>query len=190
MREQGMGVSIADVMKDVGLTHGGFYLHFESRQGLVDASIVQAVRQTNDRIRLWLQDGSSDDGLRTIAQSYLSPGHRDNIGTGCPLPPLGADIARMSLAARRDFSIELENMVDLVASQYKGSSRQAARQRATAAIATMVGSILLARATNDPALSNAILAAGQRAVLDSGGRKTRRRSAYKAALARRGLIQN
>ena len=54
----------------------------------------------------------------------------------------------------------------------------------------MVGSILLARATNDPALSNAILAAGQRAVLDSGGRKTRRRSAYKAALARRGLIQN
>lgn len=52
MREQGMGVSIVDVMKDVGLTHGGFYQHFESRRDLVDASIVQAVRQTNDRIRL------------------------------------------------------------------------------------------------------------------------------------------
>jgi TetR/AcrR family transcriptional repressor of nem operon len=176
-REHGMSVSIDDVMNNVGLTHGGFYKYFKSRQDLADKSIVQAIRQTNQRIRVWLRDAPSDEGLGAVVQSYLSPKHRDEIGTGCPLPALGAEIARMSLVARRDFSIELETMIGLLAGQYEGLSGQIARQRATAAIAAMVGSILLARVTRDPALSTSILAAGQQAVLDSGVRKARRRAA-------------
>jgi TetR/AcrR family transcriptional regulator, transcriptional repressor for nem operon len=170
LRKQGAQVSINDVMKDVGLTHGGFYQHFESREDLVNTSVLQAIRQTNERIRVWLRDASPGKGLRAVVESYLSPNHRDEIGTGCPLPTLSAEIARMSVVARRDFSVELETMISLVASQYKGLSRQAARQRATVAIAAMVGSILLARATHDPALSNAILAAGRKGVLGCGSR--------------------
>jgi TetR/AcrR family transcriptional regulator, transcriptional repressor for nem operon len=177
MRERGMGVSIVDVMEDVGLTHGGFYQHFKSRQDLVEKSIVWAVRQTNERIRLWLRNAPSDEGLKAIVESYLHPSHRDEIGTGCPLPALGADIARMPLAARRDFSSELETMIGLVASQYKGRSREAAHRQATAAVATMVGAILIARATSDPLLSDGILTSGRRAVLDPAGSKTPRRSA-------------
>jgi len=184
MRERGMGVSIVDVMEDVGLTHGGFYKHFKSRQDLVDKSIAWAVHQTNERIRLWLRKAPSDEGLKAIVESYLHPSHRDEVGTSCPLPALGADIARTSHAARRDFSSELETMIGLVASQYKGRSREAAHRQATAAVATMVGAILLARATSDPLLSDRILASGRRAVLDPAGRKTRRRSARAAGANR------
>lgn len=176
MLEKGMSlVSIATVMENVGLTHGGFYLHFKSKQDLVDSSIAKAVRQTNDQIRLWLHD-EAENGLRTIVQSYLSEHHRDAPETGCPLPTLGADIARTSTAARRAVSCELETMIGLIAEQYKGVSRETAHGQATAAVATMVGTILLARATNDPALSESIMTAGRRGVLDAAASKPRRGS--------------
>jgi TetR/AcrR family transcriptional repressor of nem operon len=186
MLEKGMSVvSIATVMENVGLTHGGFYLHFKSKQDLVDNSIARAVRQTNDQIRLWLHD-KRENGLKTIVQSYLSQHHRDEPVTGCPLPAVGADIARTSIAARRAVSCELETMIGLIAEQYKGLSRETARRQATAAVATMVGTILLARATNDPVLSDSIMTAGRRSVLDAAAGKARRGSGRPTGADRRG----
>jgi TetR/AcrR family transcriptional regulator, transcriptional repressor for nem operon len=166
------GVSIADLMGTAGLTHGGFYMHFKSREDLVSESVTSAMNETNDRFRALMRDAPPGGGLETIAGSYLTHRHRDEPEMGCPLPALGADIGRASPATRGKFSRELAAMVGIVAQQYQGLTRSVARQRAMAAIATMVGSVMLARATNDTRLSDRILVAGKRAVLGAASAQT------------------
>ncbi len=180
----GLDVSIVDVMKMVGLTHGGFYFHFKGRQDLVDKSISEALRRTNERILQWLS-GARDDGLATVVRFYLSTEHRDEVGAGCPLPALGSNIARMPVAVRRGFCRELEATIGLLARQYNDLPRDVARREAMAAVATMLGSILLARSANDPHLSDGMLAAGRGAILDATADGVRYVGAARSARANR-----
>jgi TetR/AcrR family transcriptional repressor of nem operon len=176
LRQRGADdVSLVDLMKLAGLTHGGFYFHFESREALVVEACALAMDQT---ISHWLElvkEIPLKKRFDVIVESYLSPGHRDDWAHGCVLPALGADMARSGEKARRIFASKLDEMIDVVARLFPERSLKQGRQIAAGALATMMGSIVLARAIGDKELSNDILATGRQALRrPSAARRVRR----------------
>jgi len=119
-----------------------------------------------------------DKRLATIVESYLTPVHRDDPGRGCAIPTLAADIARESPRTRKAFAAKLEQMIDMLAAQIPDVPRKAARKQAMAAIATMMGTLVLARVAGNGEFSDQILGAGRDAVLDRA--KPPRRAAKKS----------
>ncbi len=165
LRESGAdGLSVVDLMKLVDLTHGSFYAYFKSR----DALVVEALALAMDRtVAHWLDLSEglpAEKGFDAVVESYLSPRHRNNTARGCALPALAADIGRSGPEARRTFAGRLEKMIDVIARLIPKTSSTDARQAAAGAIATMVGSIVLARAAGDRRLSDALLEAGRQAL--------------------------
>ena len=176
MRQRGAdGMSLVDLMKLAGLTRGGFYFYFESREALVVEATAFAMDQTISRWLELMKAMPLKKRFDVIVESYLSPSHRDDWAHGCVLPALGADMARSGEEARRTFASKLDEMIDVVAQLLAERSPKQARQIATGALATMIGSIILARAVRDKELSNDILAAGQQALRrPSATRRARR----------------
>jgi TetR/AcrR family transcriptional regulator, transcriptional repressor for nem operon len=167
LREKGAhGVGVADLMKEAGLTHGGFYAHFASREALVIEAFAYAMDRGTDHWRKLAEQTPPDKRLSTIVDSYLTPVHRDDPGRGCAIPTLGAEIARESPKTRKAFAAKLEQMIDMLAAQMPDVPRKAARKQAMAAIATMMGTLVLARIAGNGDFSNEILGAGRDAVLD------------------------
>ncbi len=174
LRQSGAdGMSVADLMKLVGLTHGGFYAHFESREALVIEAFASAMDRTVSHWRNLIKGIPAEDRFDAIVNAYLRPGHRDDRAHGCVLPALATDIARSGQKARRTFAVKLDEMIDVIAGMLPGRSRKDARQIATAALATMMGSIALARAAGDSKLSDDILGAGKQALSARGQRGAR-----------------
>src|ERR1700712_4531417 len=168
LREKGAhGVGVADLMKDAGLTHGGFYAHFESREARVIEAFGYAMDRSTDRWRKLAEQTPPDKRLATIVNSYLTTTHRDDPGHGCAVPTLGAEIARESPRTRKAFAGRLEQMVEMLADQIPGVSRKAARKQAMASLATMMGTLVLARVAGNGEFSDDILGAGRDAVLES-----------------------
>src|SRR6266850_4977192 len=166
LREKGAhGIGVADLMKEAGLTHGGFYAHFDSREALVIEAFAYAMDRSTERWRNLAEATPPEKRLATIVNSYLTPAHRDDPGSGCAVPTLGAEIARESPRTRKAFSAKLEQMVDMLAEQIPGVPRKAARKRAMATIATMMGTLVLARVAGSGDFSDEILGAGRDAVL-------------------------
>ena len=166
LREKGAhGIGVADLMKDAGLTHGGFYAHFDSREALVIEAFAHAMDRSTERWRKLAEQTPPARRLATIVNSYLTPVHRDDPGHGCAVPTLGAEIARESPKTRRAFAAKLEQMIDRLAEQIPDIPRKAARKQAMAAIATMMGTLVLARIAGSGDFSNEILGAGREAVL-------------------------
>ena len=167
LREKGAhGVGVADLMKEAGLTHGGFYAHFDSREALVIEAFADAMDRSTERWRKLAEQTPPDKRLATIVATYLTPLHRDDPGHGCAVPTLGAEIARESPKTRKAFAAKLEQMIDMLAAQIPGLPRKAARKRAMAVIATMMGTLVLARVAGTGDFSDEILGAGRDAVLD------------------------
>jgi TetR/AcrR family transcriptional repressor of nem operon len=167
LREKGAhGIGVADLMKDAGLTHGGFYAHFDSREALVIEAFAHAMDRSTERWRKLGEQTSPDKRLATIVDSYLTPAHRDDPGHGCAVPTLGAEIARENPRTRKAFAAKLEQMIDMLAAQIPDVPRKAARQQAMAAVSTMMGTLVLARIAGSGEFSDDILAAGRDAVLD------------------------
>ena len=167
LREKGAhGVGGADLMKEAGLTHGGFYAHFDSREALVIEAFAYAMDRSTERWRKLAEEIPPEKRLATIVNSYLTPVHRDDPGHGCAVPTLGAEIARESPRTRRAFAAKLEQMVDMLAEQIPDVPVKAARKQAMAAVATMMGTLVLARIAGNGEFSDEILGAGRDAVLD------------------------
>jgi TetR/AcrR family transcriptional repressor of nem operon len=184
LREKGAhGIGVADLMKDAGLTHGGFYAHFDSREALVIEAFVYAMDRSTERWRKLAEQTPPGKRLATIVGSYLTPLHRDDPGHGCAVPALGAEIARESPKARKAFAAKLEQMIDMLAEQIPNVPRRAARKQAMAAIATMMGTLVLARIAGSGGFSDEILAAGRDAVLErlAPPKRAARKSAAKKA---------
>ena len=165
LRQRGAdGMSVVDLMKLAGLTHGGFYAHFESREALVVEAFALAMDRTivhwSDRVK----GMAPEEGFEAIVTGYLSASHRDNRAHGCALPALGADIARSSPKARRTFGRKFGEMIDMVAGLLPELPREEARQVAISALATMMGAIVLARAVGDKSMSDDVLVAGRQAL--------------------------
>jgi len=165
LRQSGTeGMSVADLMKLAGLTHGGFYSHFESREALVIDAFTLAMDRTVAQWKSLTKAMPIGQRLEVFVDAYLSPKHRDDRARGCVLPALGTDIARSSKKAQRIFARKFDEMIAVVAGFFPGKPPQQARELATAALATMMGSIALARAVGDDRLSVEILGAGRRAL--------------------------
>lgn len=144
------GTGLVPLMKALGLTHGGFYAHFESKDALVQASLEAAVKQTLER---WLS--SADAAPRTVIDHYLSADHRDEPGEGCPLPTLAAE-----LGMRGQPSATADAMVTRMTALLADCRLvPAAGDQGVVALAAMVGALTLARAVSDRTASDAILTA-------------------------------
>jgi TetR/AcrR family transcriptional repressor of nem operon len=159
-RERGFdGIGVSDLMKEAGLTHGGFYGHFSSKEDLIAEA---AARALTGSLTLWrtLADRAPGDPLSAVAGAYLTRRHRDNPGAGCLLAALGPDVSRQGRPVRRAVTGYVRSAVDLLTKLVPGKSRAAKRQQAIGAYATLVGAMVLARAVDDRALSQEILDAG------------------------------
>jgi TetR/AcrR family transcriptional repressor of nem operon len=167
LREKGAhGIGVADLMKDAGLTHGGFYAHFDSRDALVIEAFTHAMDRSTERWRKLTEKTPPEKRLAMIVNSYLTPVHRDDPGHGCAVPALGAEIARESAKTRRVFAGRLDQMIDMIAAQIPDVPRKAARKQAVAALATMMGTLVMARIAGSGEFSDEILGAGREVLLD------------------------
>jgi len=182
LREKGAnGVGVADLMKDAGLTHGGFYAHFPSREALVIEAFGYAMDRGTERWRKMVEATPPEKRLAMIVDSYLSAIHRDDPGHGCAVPALGAEIARESPKARKAFAAKLEQMIDMIADQIPDVPRKAARKQAAATLATMMGTMVLARIAGTGEFSEDILAGGREALLGSAAAAQAQPAAVKPA---------
>lgn len=150
-------VTVAEVMKAAGLTHGGFYGHFESKDDLV----AQALTRTLDA------SGDSDLDLGAYIDSYLSPRHRDNPGSGCPTAGLVAETRHQAPPARAAMTRGFRSQIDRISKASPGQTDEDKRRAAIGTWAAMVGAVILARAIDDPALSDEVLQQ-TRAWIDAG----------------------
>jgi TetR/AcrR family transcriptional repressor of nem operon len=182
LREKGAhGIGVADLMKDAGLTHGGFYAHFDSREALVIEAFGYAMDRATERWRKLAEQTPPEKRLATIVESYLTPVHRDDPGHGCAIPALSAEIARENPKTRKAFAAKLEQMIEMIVEQMPDLPPKTARKCAMASLATMMGTLVLARVAGSGEFSDDILGAGREAVLEraaaakSGPGKSRNR---------------
>jgi TetR/AcrR family transcriptional repressor of nem operon len=158
-RERGYdGIGLAKLMKAAGLTHGGFYGQFKSKEDLAAQASGRALAEN---LRKWSSviDGAAGDPLREIVAFYLSEDHRDAPGQGCAVAALGADAARHGGALRSTFTEGVGVYLELLSKIMPGGSTAEKRRKAMATLAEMVGAIVLARAVDDADLSKGILEA-------------------------------
>jgi TetR/AcrR family transcriptional repressor of nem operon len=152
------GIGIADLMKTAGLTHGGFYGNFKSKEDLAARACAKAFVASQQRWEA-IADGDAEDPLVAIVAHYVSKRHRDRPATGCMLATLAPEAARHGKPVQAAFTAGIKAYVDILARLVPGRSAAARRQRALSALAEMVGAIVLARATEDAALSDELLGA-------------------------------
>jgi TetR/AcrR family transcriptional regulator, transcriptional repressor for nem operon len=159
-REEGIsGIGIADLMKKAGLTAGGFYKHFKSRDALVAEAIGSAMELWKDRI-----DAAAARGPRFACESlideYLSVAHRDDPGMGCPVSALAGDLARSDKRTRAVATRKIADNIELLSSLIRDAGKtgkDTARSRAIVTYCAMVGAVSMARAISDQELSREIL---------------------------------
>ncbi len=184
LREKGAhGIGVADLMKEAGLTHGGFYAHFDSREALVIEAFDYAMNRSMEHWRKQSDQVAPEKQLAQIVETYLSALHRDNPGHGCSIPALGAEIARESPKTRKAFAGKLDEMVEMMTNFIPNLPRKAARKQAIATLATMAGTMLLARIAGSSELSDEVLKAGKDSALEGTKREPKVTAAKKAKLS-------
>lgn len=153
------GTGVADIMKDAGLTHGAFYAHFASREAMLAEAADRAGAESNAVAEAVVAATAPDQSLQALMQVYLSKEHLQSIETGCPISALGSEMPRQSPEVRRAATRRIKEMIDLVARQMPDWGQSSAHERALVTVATMVGTLILARAVDDAALSDALRSA-------------------------------
>jgi len=158
-------VGVVSIMSEVGLTQGGFYNHFDSKEDLVRESVSMATSAAKERLATKVA-ASRSEGHRALINAYLSPEHRDHPGAGCVAAALAAEMARRPAETRQVFTDGYESMVELIASTLPAGVRgKRRRSLAMTLFASLVGSLSLSRAVVDPTLSDEILTLGKQAAL-------------------------
>lgn len=149
------GTGVADIMKEAGLTHGAFYAHFASREAMLAEAADRAGAESNAVAATVIAAAPANEALQALAQVYLSKEHLADIETGCPLSALGSEMHRQSAEVRLAATRRIKEMVDLVARQFPDWGQPSAQERALVSLATLVGTLMLARAVDDANLSDA-----------------------------------
>jgi TetR/AcrR family transcriptional regulator, transcriptional repressor for nem operon len=162
-RESGFnGVSVADLMKAAGFTHGGFYNHFPSKEVLAASAALAGLQRSNATLTETLREqaGSDHSALWPFIQAYLSPAHRDNRADGCTIASLASDAARQDEQVQASFAQGIDEELDILASYFAKTPAQeqedrlaSARERAVQLLSELVGAIILARAVAQVNLS-------------------------------------
>jgi TetR/AcrR family transcriptional repressor of nem operon len=168
LRERGFdGIGLADIMKNAGLTHGGFYRNFASKDDLVIKASERAIADT----QAVLEDGlaqTPQDRFRTLIELYVSSTHRDSTGSGCILPALAADAARRKDPdLRAAFTSAIQYYLEQIAKLSSASTANRCHRHPAAILSEMVGAIILSRVVSDAHLGNSLLSAVVADLLES-----------------------
>lgn len=149
-RERGFdAVTVSDVMKAAGLTHGAFYGHFKSKDDLIAQTITHAMAPVSE--------GRTGGNLDAWLNAYLSPHHRDHAAEGCPTAGLAGFLCRQTPEARAAMASGLKNQIERLSAIMPGENENARRQATIGGWSAMVGAVIMARAVDDPAFSDEIL---------------------------------
>lgn len=155
------GVGVADIMAEAGLTHGGFYAHFKSKEALVAAAVEEAFGQSRRRFSRMTEDMSSREALSTFVDAYVSAEHRANPQRGCPISTLANDLPRQGALVRAAFDAGVEGLIARLASWLPQPDPVQRRSLASSLMAEMAGAVSLARAVSDEALATRLLEASR-----------------------------
>jgi AcrR family transcriptional regulator len=153
------GTGVADIMKEAGLTHGGFYAHFESRDALLAEAGDRAGAESVALAAQVAAAAPPGQAILAMMQAYLSPEHIAAIETGCPVSALGSEMPRQAPEVRRAATIHIKEMIDLFARQLPDWGQPQAHEQAMAMVCGLIGTTMMARAVDDPKLSAALCAA-------------------------------
>ena len=153
------GRGVAEIMKEAGLTHGGFYAHFESREGMLTEAADRAGAEVVAMLARVAAAAPPKKALEAILRAYLSMEHVEGVETGCPVAALGSEMPRQAPKVRRAATRRIKEMIDLVARQSPDWGQPGAHEQALVTVATALGALVLARAVDDSKLSGAVRAA-------------------------------
>src|SRR3982750_1362001 len=163
------GVGVADVMKEAGLTHGGFYAHFESRDALLAAAADQEGLESSEYLTRAIAAAKPGQELMALVDAYLSDGHVANPERGCAIAAAGSEVPRQEAEVRRAASRRIKDIIGLIERQFPQWGRSAAHDKAMGIAATLVGALVLARAVDDDQLSNRIRKAARETIRGAAG---------------------
>jgi AcrR family transcriptional regulator len=153
------GTGVADIMKDAGLTHGGFYAHFDSREAMLAEAADRAGAESVATLERISAAAPPEKSLQALMRAYLSKDHLESVENGCPMAALGSEMPRQTAEVRRAATRRIKEAIDLVARLLPDWGKPAAHEQSLATLSTMVGAMVLARAVDDPKLSDAFRAA-------------------------------
>ena len=162
------GTSVADIMKEAGLTHGGFYAHFVSREAMLAEAAERAGCEAVAASTRVVATAPPEQALQWLLRAYLSKEHVKAAEMGCPVAALGSEMPRQGPEVRRAATRGIKEMIDLVARQSPDWGKPGAHEQALVTVATAVGTLLLARAVDDPKLSDALLQAALKHLVPAG----------------------
>jgi len=165
------GVGVADVMKDAGLTHGGFYAHFDSRDALLAAAAEKAGLESAESLSRALAKATPGDELMAIVDMYLADSHvtAAEQGLGCAIAAAGTEVPRQCPEVRRAVTRRIKELIGLIEQQLPEWGKSAAHEKAMSVVATRSGALLLARAVDDPQLSKGIRKSARELVRGAAG---------------------
>ena len=161
------GTGVSDLMAAAGLTHGGFYRHFDSKDQIVAEACAAAAESLAEQIAASASKKSPHRGFKTLVENYLSASHRDEPADGCPVAALGSEIARGDERTRAAATQALLKFVEIIASQFGKTRPDVARRRALVAAATMIGALTMSRIVTDSELSAVILREAEKQLVNS-----------------------
>jgi TetR/AcrR family transcriptional regulator, transcriptional repressor for nem operon len=166
-RLQGLeNVAVADIMRESGFTHGGFYNHFKSKDELATEAVASAFDHAAKNLSEDIASGNDPQkALNAILADYLSPAHRDTCTGGCPAPAFPVDAARSGKDVQAAFAEGIESYLEIFAARMDGDKREA-RQRAVALLSGIVGALVLSRAVKKgrPKLSDELLSSARKQI--------------------------
>ena len=162
------GTGVADIMKDAGLTHGGFYAHFASREAMLAEAADRAGAEGVAAVERAAAAAPPRKALQALLRAYLSKTHLEGVETGCAVAALASEMPRQAPGVRRAATRRIKEMIDLVARQSPDWGQPGAHQHALVTVATMVGALVLARAVDDPQLSDAVREAALKHLTPTG----------------------
>lgn len=152
------GTSVADIMKQAGLTHGGFYAHFPSREAMLAEAADRAGADAVAASARVAATAPPDQALQRMMLAYLCKEHVNSLENGCPVAALGSEMPRQAPEVRRAATLRIKEMIDVVARHLPNWGQAGAHEQALVLVSAMVGTLVLARAVDDPKLSDALLA--------------------------------
>lgn len=159
------GTGVADIMREAGLTHGAFYAHFASREDMLAEAVGRACTESAAAAADAVAGAPLGKALESMLCAYLSREHVEHAEMGCPLAALGSETPRQAPEVRRVTTRHIKEMIDLLARQSPDWGQPGAHEQALVTIATMVGALLLARAVDEPALSDRLREAALKRLL-------------------------
>ena len=165
------GVGVAEVMKDAGLTHGGFYAHFDSRNALLAEAANHAGAESIESLSRAVAAAKPGEELAALVDGYLSDRHlrAPEEGRGCAVAAAGSEVPRQSPEVRRTATRRIKDLIGLVERQMPDWGRAGSRDKAMAILGCLVGTLVLARSVDDPELSRALRRAARNFIRDAAG---------------------